>query len=587
MLLTVLAATVIFLLQGRNILLHRADQGEQTRSALVTQSAAQSLALAEALLENENSQATVVVAEAAQLNMADELAASRNQVATAEADLATAQATLAAQKLAEEAGPRITIFAPEDGARVPPKQPFDILVTVIDPHGVAAVELNINETTVERYAPQDQAVFTFHRAWTPGQKQNVAIRVTAVNGLGRAGAPQRITVTTTDQPDANALVRARVEAAVQEIRSLGPTRPITPTLLSRAEFAQRLTEDFEEDLDKEELADTTLALYALNFVPRDFDLYNTYLNLYSAGVTGFYDSETNEFVVISEDDQLSIAEQTTHAHEFMHALQDQHFSLDELGNEGLDSEADAALRALAEGEARFVENRYINDYLTPTELRELYRESAESSADVPEDVPQFLLDDLLFPYTAGLEFVTGLYSQGGFGAINAAWADPPRSTEQILHPELYLAGDAPQLVSLSPLTATLGAGWRRAENEILGEFYLREYLAQALTQSVVNPAATGWGGDRLAVYHNRRTDELVMVLRLAWDTPTDSQQFAAAYAQYAARLYNSPGQRQENDALCWLGEDVTCLSIQSQGDILIVRAPGLESAEKIIAVNGF
>ncbi|KPK10021.1 MAG: hypothetical protein AMJ56_09255, partial [Anaerolineae bacterium SG8_19] len=97
--------------------------------------------------------------------------------------------------------------------------------------------------------------------------------------------------------------------------------------------------------------------------------------------------------------------------------------------------------------------------------------------------------------------------------MNVAWQNLPQSTEQIIHPDRYLAGDLPEIVALPPLTDTLGIGWTRLEEATLGEFLLREYLGQQLDETEVETAATGWGGDRYAVYWHQDNEELVMVLR--------------------------------------------------------------------------
>ncbi|NIT57160.1 MAG: hypothetical protein GWN00_13275, partial [Aliifodinibius sp.] len=71
---------------------------------------------------------------------------------------------------------------------------------------------------------------------------------------------------------------------------------------------------------------------------------------------------------------------------------------------------------------------------------------------------------------------------------------------------------------MQPLTDTLGVGWQRLDEDTLGEFYLREYLAQQLEGGLVESAASGWGGDRYTVYWNDEAEEIVMVLKLVWDT---------------------------------------------------------------------
>ena len=54
-----------------------------------------------------------------------------------------------------------------------------------------------------------------------------------------------------------------------------------------------------------------------------FRLLQLHLDLYAEQIAGFYDP-TNEFVVVSDDAELDALERWTHAHEFVHALQDQY-----------------------------------------------------------------------------------------------------------------------------------------------------------------------------------------------------------------------------------------------------------------------
>ena len=197
------------------------------------------------------------------------------------------------------------------------------------------------------------------------------------------------------------------------------------------------------------------------------------------------------------------------------------------------------------------------------------------------DFPTFLVNDVSFPYTAGFEFVLALYRQNGLAAIDDAWHHLPQSTEQILHPDHYLANDAPQIVALPPLTTTLGTGWTLLDEDTFGEFYLRQYLSQQLDKNSVEVAATGWGGDRYAVYGREVDDALVMVMRLAWDSPQDRAEFAAIYPQYAAYLFTTMDEALTNDLNCISGPaEVICLG-QVEADSLIVRAPDVDTAVRV------
>jgi hypothetical protein len=382
--------------------------------------------------------------------------------------------------------------------------------------------------------------------------------------------------------DSHDALRAQVEANVIEIRGLQPITPVQATFLAPVELRQRLEADFEEDYSLAEARQDAIVYSAFDFLDRDFDLYNFWLDLYSEQIAGFYDTDTAEFVVISEEQQFGPSEQWTHAHEFVHALQDQHFDLGRINDDELDPEARLALRALAEGEATLVQLLYL-DYFTEAEIAQIFAGMNQGTGEMLRNAPAVLRAGLEFPYSAGFEFVTALYRQGDFAAIDAAWSNPPRSTEHILHPERYLAGDDPLAVTLAPLTATLGAGWELVDEDVLGEFYLRQYLLQQLSSQEVDVAATGWGGDWYAVYWNESTEQLVMVLRSVWDTAGDSDEFASAYGRYAGQLTGAAEQAVEGGR-CWSGLDVICLYHQGS-ETLVVRAPDLTTMSRIAAVQ--
>jgi len=386
--------------------------------------------------------------------------------------------------------------------------------------------------------------------------------------------------------DADAETRQQIEANVVELRGLPQLEAVEPTALNPAELRQRLEADFMEDYSPEEGRLDVLTLSAFDFLEPDFDLYNFTIDLLTEQVAGFYDPETDEFVVISSGEaSFTVLEQFTYAHEFVHALQDQHFQLDLLSDESLDSEAAFALRALAEGDATLAQTLYVSEgYFTQEQLLEIITSAGEFDSTVFDSAPPVLAHELEFPYTAGLEFAQTLYAQGGYAAVDEAWENLPQSTEQIIHPERYLSSDEPQIVSLQPLTDTLGTGWQRLDEDTLGEFYLREYLIQQLNAVATDTAATGWGGDRYTVYWNEEAQQIVMILKLVWDTPADLEEFATAYETYPANLFGATAATQPDGGQCWQGADVICLYNNGE-ETMIVRAPDLETAASVAAVQ--
>lgn len=384
-----------------------------------------------------------------------------------------------------------------------------------------------------------------------------------------------------DDPSADQ--RVIIEANVAEIRELQPRDEINPTRLTTPELRQRLEEEFTEDYGPEEARLDAITLSAFDFITPEFDIYNFMLDLLTEEIAGFYDPETDEFVVIGDDEEFDTLEQWTHAHEYVHALQDQYFDLELLGDDSLESEQAFALQALAEGDAMLVQTIYLTGgFFDQQQLFDLLGDTFSVDTAVLESAPPILAHELEFPYVNGLAFVQSLYDRGGFAAVDQAWQNLPQSTEQILHPDRYLAGDTPQIVALAPLTTTLGIGWQLVEEDSLGEFYLREYLSQQIESDQVDTAASGWGGDRYAVYWNEEEGNTVMVLKLSWDTPADAEEFAAAYLDYPPRLFGVNADGQADGGLCWQGEYVLCFYEPGE-ESLVVRAPDLEMATAVAA----
>jgi hypothetical protein len=359
--------------------------------------------------------------------------------------------------------------------------------------------------------------------------------------------------------------------------------PFVVEQLTRTELNQIIRDEWLAEYSAEEARNDAITLSAFDFLSKEFDLFGFNLDLLTEEVLGYYDTEKNAFFIIDEDDDFDVLERLTHAHEAVHALQDQHYDLDRLDEDTLDSEASLALAALMEGDATLVQSIYlISGYMGPDELLEVLTASLDFETPVLDSAPPILARELLFPYLDGAAFAEALYTRGGFEAIDQAWLNPPQSTEHILHPERYINGDAPKVVSLAPLTDTLGHGWKSIDEDTFGELYLREYLAQQLDGGSVELASTGWGGDRYAVYWNEDEEALVMLLRLTWDSPEDSEEFLNLYQDYPAGLYQAKSMKQSDGGLCWQGDDVICL-YDSGGDVIIARAPNLDIAALIAA----
>ncbi len=143
-------------------------------------------------------------------------------------------------------------------------------------------------------------------------------------------------------------------------------------------------------------------------------------------------------------------------------------------------------------------------------------------------MPPILRAASIFPYVQGLQFVLALQASGGWTAVDAAFARPPDSTEQILHPDKYRRNEGPVTVAPAGRIADrMGTGWRVRLEDSMGELRLRVWLQEVagLSESEAIEGATGWGGDRVLLLEGP-SKAWGVLLRTVWDADADASEFA-------------------------------------------------------------
>jgi hypothetical protein len=382
------------------------------------------------------------------------------------------------------------------------------------------------------------------------------------------------------QDDGLAAEFAEIEAETAEIRGLPPKTEIREGFLDREALRADLEADLAAEYPPADLAADELFLKTMGLVPPDLDLRAFYLDLYTEQVGGFYDPETDELYVIAGDDDLNASEEIIYAHEVTHALQDQYFDLLTLREPYAgDDDALLAVTALIEGDATAVMTDYLaqNPGLLFGMLGDLFGPAVAS--ETFDSAPPIIAQSLLFPYEAGLEFVIAVRGDdGGYGPVDAAFRDLPTTTEQILHPEKYLAAerDVPVAVTLPDLAPALGPGWERLDETTLGEFGARVLL----TEHDGETAAAGWDGDRYALWSDGTG--AVVAWQTAWDSDAEAEEFAAALRAYDESRFGAAFATQGN--VSSLNGDGVAVRIVRAGDrVAYVLAPSAAAADVAIA----
>lgn len=346
-----------------------------------------------------------------------------------------------------------------------------------------------------------------------------------------------------------------VLAEMSAILDLPVKQPLKKSVRTRAEVRAYLVKEMQEDRKPEERYADRKALEAFGLLPKGFPLESFLLDLLTEQVAGLYDPKAQEFYIadwIPMDQQRVVM-----AHELTHALDDQYFGLETWEKAARpNDDAELARDAVIEGSAVAAMLDYalkgqnmgvrdlpdIGNIISSQALGEMTSDPQLAKA------PPFLRDELLFPYLAGAVFTQQ------FLKANTSWADfrkvfqnPPASTQQVLHPALYLAGTKPVPVTLPDVKGILSPEWKKLDENVLGEFGLHSVLKQFIGKDRAEALSPAWAGDHYVLFENEKSKQLLLVFRVALDKADDAARFSGGYSEalelkYATRteLFRRP-----------------------------------------------
>jgi hypothetical protein len=233
-------------------------------------------------------------------------------------------------------------------------------------------------------------------------------------------------------------------------------------------------------------------------------------------VLGLYDYYAKKLYVRNESGKVFGVDRYAIAHEYTHALQDQHYNLqklmpDESAKAFRNSDAEGAHHALIEGDAVNTEYLYISKAYTPQEIRDLVNEPVPHV----QPLPKALQRQFNFPYTTGLQFVQKLYKTGGMTGVDAAYHRLPSSTYEIMHPSAYLQHWRPIRVTLHAVGGF--TEWKQVDDDVNGAFGIDIILWQNESKSVADHVMNAYRGDRYIFLENGTQD--AMLLKSVWTSP--------------------------------------------------------------------
>ncbi|MGC9520452.1 MAG: hypothetical protein ACP5HG_01050 [Anaerolineae bacterium] len=258
----------------------------------------------------------------------------------------------------------------------------------------------------------------------------------------------------------------------------------------------------------------------------------------------FYGPESEELVLRQDWPGPLETLEAQLAYGYARALPDQVGGLTALMREASSLDRWLALAAVAEGDAMV--SVLLHHGIAPGSAAAAALQAQVSPAVCPLwQVSDPLLEDLsCLKFELGAAFATSRYQKDGLEALDQATLRPPRSTEQLLHPERYVDADEPDV--LPPLAPDLGAAWVPTGTETLGEAIMGVILREWSDEQIGPEAVEDWGGDLLQIWENP-DGEILAVWQTNWDTFRATGRFYDALLEVMPRAL-IPGQARETTA---------------------------------------
>jgi hypothetical protein len=327
-----------------------------------------------------------------------------------------------------------------------------------------------------------------------------------------------------------------VMAEMSKLLSLPVLEPLKKSVRTREEIRAYVLRKMREDEDPAKLHADVRTLEALGLLPKGYPLEQKLVALLTEQIAGVYDPGNREFFIASWTDAAE--QRVIMAHELAHALQDQHFRIEQWSKAVEDNDdAGIARDAVLEGSAMIAMIDYLlrDSGVSFRDLRDfnpaLMLGDIEGSQEL-KDVPLVLKDQLLFPYLAGAGFAAqALEAAGGWPGLARLFEVPPASTQQILHPELYLRGVQPETVEMPALREITSRGWKKLDENVMGEFGLNQIFKQFLGKERAGDLAAAWRGDRYAIFEQSPESSALLVIRVRLAGEAEAAEFFSGYSE--------------------------------------------------------
>jgi len=381
----------------------------------------------------------------------------------------------------------------------------------------------------------------------------------------------------------------RTAARVEALRCLTYDKLPPTEMRTRGEHRSDIESQFETELTEADTTAENARLATALIAGQSTDAIELQLDVRTSFPAAFYDTEAELIGFITDDPDSITIDETTLAHELVHALQNQNADLGPVFEQPTTDRFTSSL-AVVEGDATLVEEQYVENCETGAWVDSCIRQQPN-----PPDVPSWPLTlEQLAAYNTPL--VEDTFETEGWTGVNNLLENTPDSTVEALEPDRYGEFE-PSLPTVEDLST---AGWNRVDlesrdDEVFGQhaltavlmapFYETNGQTEIISSSefLVDPAAgeisydhpvtDGWQGDRFYAYTNG--EETAGVWRIEWASADGATTFVDAFEDLAEYRGGSLA-RAGGNVYTFENSDEFDMSmgIQQEGDsILVVTAP--------------
>ncbi|MBV6431486.1 MAG: hypothetical protein IANPNBLG_01618 [Bryobacteraceae bacterium] len=291
-------------------------------------------------------------------------------------------------------------------------------------------------------------------------------------------------------------------------------RKVDSDTITKDGLKQFLEDRMKEIVKPEELHAEELSLKKLGLVPKTFDLRKTTVDLLTEQAAAFYDYRKKKLFIL--DTNATITQKPVLVHELAHALADTQVSLEKYIFKSRSDDSALARQAVMEGQATWLMSEYIMSRMggsltkSPEMVDVMSRMAGSSAGAFPvfDSVPLYLRESLMFPYTKGFAFQQAVVLKLGKEGFLEVFRNPPRSSQQIIHPDKYFDKIQP---TKPPLPKASTKGYTGVVEGTVGEFdheiLFRQYGGEADAK-----LARKWRGAEFRIFENKKDKSRAVLL---------------------------------------------------------------------------